>query len=127
MRRAGFRKICKHPFNITRGSFLICGRGIAFIGNLSDKRPTSTVANELHIPVGRPVVISLRAGDVIHTFWAPSLHGKTGMIPGRDALISLRADQAGIYRGQCAEFCGAERTPPGNSMEGPRSQSVVSP
>jgi cytochrome c oxidase subunit 2 len=67
-----------------------------------------TLANELHVPVGRPVVVSLVAADVIHTFWAPNLHGKKDMIPGRRATIEFRADRAGTYRGQCAEFCGYE-------------------
>jgi cytochrome c oxidase subunit 2 len=67
-----------------------------------------TTANELHIPVGRPVIMTLRSNDVIHSFWLPSLHGKKDMIPGRTALIRLRADQAGTYRGACAEFCGLE-------------------
>jgi cytochrome c oxidase subunit 2 len=67
-----------------------------------------TTANELHIPVGRPVIMTLKSGDVIHTFWLPSLHGKKDMIPGRTSLIRLRADRAGTYRGQCAEFCGLE-------------------
>jgi len=52
-------------------------------------------ANEMHVPVGRPVVIDLKSPDVIHTFWVPNLHGKKDMIPGRDASISLRADQPG--------------------------------
>jgi cytochrome c oxidase subunit 2 len=67
-----------------------------------------STANELHIPVGRPVLVTLRADDVIHTLWIPSLQGKKDMIPGRTALITLRADRAGSYRGQCAEFCGVE-------------------
>jgi cytochrome c oxidase subunit 2 len=66
------------------------------------------VANELHVPVGRPVVVSLKAADVIHTFWVPNLHGKKDMIPGQDSTITFRADRAGTYRGQCAEFCGYE-------------------
>jgi len=70
--------------------------------------PGFTLANELHVPVGRPVVVSLKAADVIHTFWVPNLHGKKDMIPGRDATIEFRADKAGVYRGQCAEFCGYE-------------------
>ncbi len=65
-------------------------------------------ANELHVPVGRPVVIDLKSPDVIHTFWVPNLHGKKDMIPGRASTIELRADQPGRYRGQCAEFCGSE-------------------
>ncbi|HEV8209074.1 MAG TPA: cytochrome c oxidase subunit II [Vicinamibacterales bacterium] len=65
-----------------------------------------TTANELHVPVGRPVVLTLKADDVIHSFWVPSLAGKKDLIPGRTTTLHLRADQAGRYRGQCAEFCG---------------------
>jgi cytochrome c oxidase subunit 2 len=63
-------------------------------------------ANELHVPVGRPVLLTLRASDVIHSFWVPSLVGKKDLIPGREATVAFRADRAGVYRGQCAEFCG---------------------
>jgi cytochrome c oxidase subunit II len=65
-----------------------------------------TTANELHVPVGRPVVLTLRSADVIHSFWVPSLHGKKDLIPGRESTLAFRADRAGVYRGQCAEFCG---------------------
>ncbi|MEI7297544.1 cytochrome c oxidase subunit II [Paraburkholderia tropica] len=65
-------------------------------------------ANELHVPVGRPIVVSLQATDVIHSFWVPNLHGKKDMLPGIDTTIEFRADQPGTYRGQCAEYCGAE-------------------
>jgi cytochrome c oxidase subunit 2 len=71
-------------------------------------QPGFVVANELHVPVGRPVIVSLKAADVIHTFWVPNLHGKKDMLPGIDSTIEFRADQPGVYRGQCAEFCGAE-------------------
>jgi cytochrome c oxidase subunit 2 len=63
-------------------------------------------ANEIHVPVGRPVIIQLFADDVIHSLWVPSLAGKRDLIPGRPTLIQFRADQPGTYRGQCAEFCG---------------------
>jgi cytochrome c oxidase subunit 2 len=63
-------------------------------------------ANELHIPVGRTVQLTLRSADVIHSFWVPNLHGKRDLIPGRTATFRLRADRPGHYRGQCAEFCG---------------------
>jgi cytochrome c oxidase subunit 2 len=63
-------------------------------------------ANEIHVPVGRPVIVTLRSEDVIHSFWVPNLHGKKDLIPGRIALIEFRADRPGIFRGQCAEFCG---------------------
>jgi cytochrome c oxidase subunit 2 len=65
-------------------------------------------ANELHVPVGRPVVVTLKSRDVIHTLWVPNLAGKRDMIPGRTAKLSLRADRAGVYRAQCAEFCGLQ-------------------
>lgn len=65
-----------------------------------------TTANEIHIPVGRPIVLRLSSGDVIHSFWVPNLHGKMDMIPGRTQELSLQADRPGVYRGQCAEYCG---------------------
>lgn len=65
-----------------------------------------TTANELVIPVGRPVVLDLRAGDVIHSFWLPKLSGKTDLIPGQRNKMWIQADEAGLYWGQCAEFCG---------------------
>ena len=67
-----------------------------------------TTANELHVPVGRPVLVTLHADDVIHSLWVPNLAGKKDLIPGRTAVMPLRADHAGIYRGQCAEFCGLQ-------------------
>jgi cytochrome c oxidase subunit II len=67
---------------------------------------TFVTANELHVPVGRPVVVNLKADDVIHSLWVPSLAGKKDLIPGRSTLMQFRADHPGIYRGQCAEFCG---------------------
>jgi cytochrome c oxidase subunit 2 len=63
-------------------------------------------ANEIHIPVGQPVVFELNAADVIHSFWVPSLGGKIDMIPGRTNRLRLTAERAGVYRGQCAEYCG---------------------
>jgi cytochrome c oxidase subunit 2 len=65
-------------------------------------------ANELHIPVGRPVRVTLVASDVIHSFWVPRLQGKLDLIPGDTNEIRLLADTAGDYRGQCAEYCGAQ-------------------
>ena len=65
-----------------------------------------TTANELHIPVGRPVMLTLQASDVIHSRWVPNLAGKKDLIPGRTSTLALRADAPGVYRAQCAEFCG---------------------
>src|SRR3569833_1490599 len=67
-----------------------------------------TTANEIHIPVSRPVTLELDAADVIHSFWVPNLMGKQDMIPGRKNFITVQADRPGLYRGQCAEFCGLE-------------------
>jgi len=67
-----------------------------------------TVANELHVPVGRPLLLTLKSNDVIHSFWVPNLHGKKDLIPGRTATLQLQADRPGLYRGQCAEFCGLQ-------------------
>lgn len=65
-------------------------------------------ANELRVPVGEPVELLLRADDVIHSFWVPRLAGKTDMIPGRVNRMVIQADRPGVYRGQCAEYCGAQ-------------------
>lgn len=67
---------------------------------------TFETANEITVPVGRAVVVKLKASDVIHSLWIPSLAGKKDLIPGRTALMSFRADRPGVYRAQCAEFCG---------------------
>jgi cytochrome c oxidase subunit 2 len=74
----------------------------------ADGRPQMISANEIRIPVGRPVELSLRSADVIHSFWLPSLAGKLDMIPGRTNVLRITADKAGVFRGQCAEYCGAQ-------------------
>jgi cytochrome c oxidase subunit 2 len=66
----------------------------------------ATTANEIHVPVGRAVLLELRSADVIHSFWVPSLGIKRDLIPGEETSIWFRADSPGVYRGQCAEFCG---------------------
>jgi cytochrome c oxidase subunit II len=65
-------------------------------------------ANELHIPVGRPVSIRLLSADVIHSFWIPNLQGKRDLIPGHESSIWISADEPGVYRANCAEFCGLQ-------------------
>jgi cytochrome c oxidase subunit II len=64
------------------------------------------LVNEVHIPTNTPVDVHLTSADVIHSFWVPRLGGKLDMIPGHTNVHRLQADQPGIYRGQCAEFCG---------------------
>ena len=65
-------------------------------------------ANEIHIPVGRPVRLLLTSRDVIHSFWVPQLTVKTDLIPGQTNTTWIQASKAGIYRGQCAEYCGLQ-------------------
>lgn len=63
-------------------------------------------ANELRLPVGRPMALRLETTDVIHSFWAPRLGGKLDMIPGRTNVLTVQATEPGISRAQCAEYCG---------------------
>jgi cytochrome c oxidase subunit 2 len=63
-------------------------------------------ANQLTLPVGRPVLLQMTSGDVIHSFWVPSLNGKKDLLPGYSTTLALMAARAGQFRGECAEFCG---------------------
>jgi cytochrome c oxidase subunit 2 len=65
-------------------------------------------ANEIHIPVGEEIRFRLRSTDVIHSFWVPRLAGKLDHIPGRTNEFAISADSSGVYRGQCAEYCGLQ-------------------
>lgn len=67
-------------------------------------------ANEIHIPVGGTVRVLLESPDVIHSCWVPSLAGKLDAIPGRENILTFRAERPGVYRGQCAEFCGLQHS-----------------
>lgn len=76
-----------------------------------------TTANEITIPAGEPVEFVMGSADVIHSFWVPPLHGKVDMIPGRTTRLQVQADQPGIYRGQCAEYCGTQHANMAISVE----------
>ena len=65
-------------------------------------------ANEIHIPAGKPVRLELASADVIHSFWVPRLNGKRDMIPGVENVFWIQADEPGVYRGQCGEYCGTQ-------------------
>lgn len=71
----------------------------------ADGQPVES-ANELRLPAGRTVEIDLTSADVIHSFWVPAYAGKVDMIPGHTNTITLVADEPGVVRGQCAEYCG---------------------
>jgi len=68
--------------------------------------PPVELANEIRLPVGEPVELSLASPDVIHSFWIPSLAGKMDMIPGRVTRLALEPARTGVFRGVCAEYCG---------------------
>jgi cytochrome c oxidase subunit 2 len=74
----------------------------------ADGETRIALANEVHVPVGRPVALQLSSADVLHGFWVPALTGKVGMVPGRRRHLSFMADRAGVFRGQCADYCGTQ-------------------
>ena len=67
-----------------------------------------TTANEVHIPVGQTVSFHMSTADVVHSFWPPRFAGKRDVFPNRETRLWFKAEQAGEYPGQCAEFCGIE-------------------
>jgi cytochrome c oxidase subunit 2 len=95
----------EEPVNVT-----VVGRQFWWEYHYTDEDTDFYTANELHIPVGRPVRIiedgTLGNSDVIHSWWVPKLSGKTDNIPGRVNRLTIEADEPGTYLGQCAEFCG---------------------
>jgi len=76
--------------------------------NQTEPSKMMTTANEMHVPVGRPVKLNLESTDVIHSFWVPNMHGKKDLVPGHPTSMWLRAEKTGTFRGQCAEFCGLQ-------------------
>jgi cytochrome c oxidase subunit 2 len=77
---------------------------------------TVTTANEIHVPTGERVAIVTSSQDVIHSFWAPNITGKRDLIPGYSSAVSFQIDTPGVYRGQCAEFCGLQHAHMGFSI-----------
>jgi len=76
--------------------------------NSDDAAKIVRTANEIHLPVGVQTRIILKSNDVIHSFWVPSLAGKQDLIPGRETDLTIVPTRTGIFRGQCAEFCGTQ-------------------
>lgn len=97
----------EHP---TKPDILIIGHQwwweVHYLSGSADQQVTT--ANEVHIPVNRPVNIQLESHDVMHSFWIPALHGKVDLIPGHTNFVRIQARDPGVYAGQCAEYCGAE-------------------
>jgi cytochrome c oxidase subunit 2 len=99
-----------HPSSASYLSIRVTGHQWWWDVEYEDPIPQNRVhvANEIHIPVGRPVRIRLLSHDVIHSFWIPNLGGKRDLIPGHYNEQWLHADRPGVFRGQCAEFCGLQ-------------------
>jgi cytochrome c oxidase subunit 2 len=68
----------------------------------------AVTADEMHIPVDTRVNLVATTADVIHSFWVPELNRKIDTIPGQRNRILLYSNRVGVYRGQCAEFCGLQ-------------------
>jgi cytochrome c oxidase subunit 2 len=79
---------------------------VQYLGDSPQK--SFTTANELSVPVGQPVTVQLASADVIHSFWVPSLTGKMDLVTGQQNRVQFTAKRPGVYRGQCAEFCGVQ-------------------
>src|SRR5437762_11626538 len=75
-----------------------------------DPQPSEivTTANEIHVPVGKPVKLELQSNDVIHSFWVPNIHGKKDLVPWHPTTTWFTARRTGEFRGQCAEYCGEQ-------------------
>jgi cytochrome c oxidase subunit II len=71
-----------------------------------DGAPDIITATQMVIPVGRDVNLKIQSNDVIHSFWIPALNGKKDAVPGRTHELVFTAEKAGIYQGQCTEYCG---------------------
>lgn len=69
--------------------------------------PAVELANEIRLPVGERAELLLSSPDVVHSFWAPALAGKLDMIPGRLTRLVVEPTRTGVFRGACAEYCGA--------------------
>ena len=80
------------------------------------------LANELHLPLDCKATLLLTTGDVIHSFWVPALGGKVDVIPGQRGVLAIHASRAGVFRGQCAEYCGTQHANMGMEVvvESPR-------
>jgi len=102
------RSLSAHPVDALR--VVVTGHQYWWEIEYDDPAPSQRVrtANELHIPVGRPVELVLTSRDVIHSFWLPSITGKKDLIPGHTTSEVLVAEKPGVFTGQCAEFCGLQ-------------------
>jgi cytochrome c oxidase subunit II len=96
------------PRTAPPGSVVIDVVGYQFWWSASYRAEQVTVANEIHVPVGERVELRLTSADVIHSFWVPGLQGKLDVLPDGTNTLVIEADEAGVYGGECAEFCGLQ-------------------
>jgi cytochrome c oxidase subunit 2 len=68
----------------------------------------TVTANEIHVPVGRKLLVQIEATDVIHDFWVPELARKVDAVPGHPNHVWMEVTAPGTYLGACAEYCGAQ-------------------
>jgi cytochrome c oxidase subunit 2 len=66
----------------------------------------SVISDELHLPVGKPVLLQMTSTDVIHSFWVPEFRVKQDLVPGRITQLSITPTLVGGYKVRCAELCG---------------------
>ncbi|MGE3912344.1 MAG: cytochrome c oxidase subunit II [Chloroflexota bacterium] len=92
----------------TQPAFTIEVTGYQFWWHVRYPNHEFVTANEIHIPVGQPVRLVVKSADVIHSFWVPQLMGKHDMIPGKAIETWIQADEAGVFWGECAEYCGVQ-------------------
>lgn len=113
------------PLAIVSGLFILSARAMAAADPVPDREPNVIVtghqwwwearyasgaltANEIHVPVGRSILVRVESTDVVHDFWVPQLGRKVDAIPGHPTSLWMQADAAGTYLGTCAEYCGTE-------------------
>jgi cytochrome c oxidase subunit II len=96
------------PSAAPSGSVVIDVVGYQYWWSAHYRAEQVTVANEIHVPVGEPVELRLTSADVIHSFWVPGLQGKLDVLPDGTNTLVIEADEAGVYDGECAEFCGLQ-------------------
>lgn len=94
------------PITDQRPDIIITGH--QFWWEVNYPEDSVTTANEVHMPVGKKILVQLKSADVIHDWWVPSLGNKMDLIPGRDNHVWITIHNPGIYEGTCSEFCGAQ-------------------
>jgi cytochrome c oxidase subunit 2 len=99
-------KLAKEPKGPDVVHVTVEGRQWFWQYQYTDKDTGFYTANEMHIPINRPVFLTLTSNNVIHSFWVPELAGKKDVVPGHPNTLTIEASHPGTFTGQCAEYCG---------------------